>query len=81
MIADQSGISVEEIQGVIDSIMKRAVGRARRDQAKDIGSSTLELMVIQYVIKALDELLDDVDIEDIREARKLLGMPERKLMN
>jgi hypothetical protein len=86
MISEQTGIDSDDICHAIDSVMKRAVDRAKRDQKKSLddqksSTSAVELVVMQYVFGVLDHLLDEVTIEEIRKERVSLGMSEKKLMN
>ena len=66
MISEQSGISAEQVQAAVDSIMKRAVNRARKEQRENDPDPTasVELLVLQYSFRALDNLLDALEESD-----------------
>lgn len=85
IISEETGISRERIALVVSRLFTRMQGRVRKDRDKKRGRSVsdaaVELIVIQYSLEILDSLLKDIGPEELREARRGLGIDERKLLN
>lgn len=83
IFSEQTGISEKRIETVIGKLIDRTLAKAKKEQGKDgfETDSTVELIILQYAFALLEDLLADVSMEDIKDAKKFLNMPEKKLLN
>lgn len=91
LMADQMGLDQEYVHDVISGMRDRFEKEAKRLQERmhERGTDTdeealraaSEFYIFVYAMRILDNLVEDVDIDDVREAKDELLGRQKKLLN